>query len=158
MIVKTKKYKIPNSLYIKIGIQNILRMQWWIFPLVALFAMGTFFIKTIWFIVIALLFLTGYFLFWLAQFYGLTQLEENRPMFERVTYEINGQQMVMQINARQGIAIPWSEIKKAYKKETYFLLVVSKVQFFYLPFKIFNVENEIKFFTTVLQRKGLLKQ
>jgi hypothetical protein len=157
MIVRTKKYKVSSSLYIKLGIQNILRVQWWIFPLIALFMSGTFFIKTIWFILGALLSFIGYLLYWLIQFYGLTQLEDNRPMFERVSYEINSQHLIMQVNPKQGMPIPWGEITKAYKREKYFLLVLSKAQFFYLPFKIFSGENEIKFFTTVLQRKELLK-
>lgn len=157
MIVKTKKYKMPSTLYVRLGIQNVLRMQWWIFPLLVLFMSGTFFIKTIWFIVGGFIFLILYILFWAIQFYGLTQLEENRPMFERVAYEINSQYLVLQVNSKQAMSIPWMEITKTYKKKEYFLLVLSKVQFFYVPFKIFNGDNEIKFFTTVLQRKGLLK-
>ena len=157
MIVKTKKYKISGGLYVKLGIQNILRMQWWIFPLLALFMSSTFFIKTIWFVLVGIIGFICYLLFWIVQFYGLTQLDANRPMFERVAYEINNQHLVMQLNPKQAMPILWSEITKAYKKKSYFLLVLSKVQFFYLPFKIFHGDNEIKFFTTVLQRKGLLK-
>lgn len=157
MIVKTKKYKMPSSLYVKLGVQNILRAQWWIFPLMALCMSGTFFIKTIWFILGTVILFICYLLFWMVQFYGLTQLEENRPMFERITYEINSQQLIMQLNPKNGMSIPWTEVTKAYKKKEHFLLILSKVQFFYIPFKIFNGDNEIKFFTTVLQRKGLLK-
>ncbi|ROT47477.1 YcxB family protein [Candidatus Cardinium hertigii] len=157
MIVKTKKYKVPAILYIRLGIQNILRIQWWIVPLLVLFMSGTFLIPTIWFAVGGMICFICYLLFWVIQFYGLTQLEENRPMFERITYEINNQYLIMQVNPKQGMSIPWIDLTKAYKKKEYFLLVRSKVQFFYLPFKIFNGDNEIKFFTTVLQRKGLLK-
>ncbi len=157
MIVKTKKYKMSTTLYVKLGIQNILRMQWWIFPLLALFISVTFFIKTIWFVLIGIVSFICYLTFWLIQFYGLTQLDTNRPMFERVAYEINNQHFMMQINPKQAMAIPWTEITKAHKKKRYFLLVLSKVQFFYLPFKIFNTDNEIKLFKTILQRKGLLK-
>lgn len=157
MIVRTKKYKMPYSLYVTLGMKNVLYIQWWIFPLVALFAMGTLWLKTIWFALLALLFLLGYFVFWLVQFYGLTQLEENRPMFERITYEIASNQLVVHVTPRQGMAIPWNQIQKAYKTKRYFLLRVSKFQFFYIPFKIFNAENEIKFVTAVLQRKGLLQ-
>ncbi|CAH2559906.1 YcxB-like domain-containing protein [Cardinium endosymbiont of Oedothorax gibbosus] len=148
---------MSNSLYVKLGLQNILRMQWWIFPLLALFTSSTFFIKTIWFVVIGMIGFTCYLIFWVIQLYGLTQIDTNRPMFERVTYAINNQHLMMQINAKQTMPIPWIDIKKAYKKKGYFLLVLSKVQFFYLPFKIFHGDNEIKFFTTVLQRKGILR-
>ena len=157
MIVKTRKYKIPSSLYIKLGIQNVLRIQWWIFPLMAIIATATFFIPKLWFIVTSFLLFICYFAFWLIQFYGLTLLEENRPMFERISYEITSQRLIMYVSTKQGMPIPWVDIIKAYKKEKYFLLVLSKVHFFYLPFKIFNGDNEISFFTTVLKRKGLLK-
>ncbi len=148
---------MSSSLYVKLGMQNILRMQWWIFPILALFMSSTFFIRTIWFVVIGIIGLICYLIFWVIQFYGLTQLDSSRPMFERVAYEINNQHIMMQLNTKQTMPIPWIEITKAYKKKGYFLLVLSKVQFFYLPFKIFHGDNEIKFFTTVLQRKGLLK-
>jgi len=157
MIIRTKKYKILSSLYIKLGIQNVIQMQWWIFPLTALFMSGGFFIKPVWFIVLGCIFLIGYFAFWLIQFYGLTQLEESRLLFERVSYEIHSQYLIMHLSAKQGVPIPWTDLIKAKKKEKYFLLILSKVQFFYLPFKIFNGNNEINFLTTVLQRKGLLK-
>ena len=157
MIVKTKKYKIPSALYIRLGIQNVLRMQWWILVLIGLCMSVTFFVKTWWFLTMGSVAFVGYLVFWLVQFYGLTQLSESRLMFERVTYEISPQQLMMQINAKQGVPIPWSGLVEAKKKNTYFLLVLSKVQFFYLPFKIFNGNNEINFFTAVLQRKKLLK-
>lgn len=148
---------MSSGLYIKLGIQNILRIQWWIFPFFALFMSSTFFIKTIWFILGGVIAFVCYLIFWAVQFYGLTQLDANRLMFQRVAYEINNNHFIMQINPKQAMPISWVDIMKAYKKEGYFLLVLSKVQFFYLPFKIFNGENEIKFFTTVLQRKKLLK-
>ncbi|AWN81845.1 hypothetical protein DK880_00525 [Candidatus Cardinium hertigii] len=157
MIIRTKKYKMPSGLYIKLGMQNILRLHWWIFLLLLLGISATFFIKTIWFIVGSMLFFIGYLLFWLIQFYGFTQLEENRLIFERVIYEINNQYLIMQVNSRQAIPFPWINITKAYKKKAYFLLILSKAQFFCLPFKIFRGDNEVKLFTTLLQRKGLLK-
>ncbi|TDG93254.1 hypothetical protein CCPUN_09090 [Cardinium endosymbiont of Culicoides punctatus] len=117
---------------------------------------GTFFIRTIWFILGAIIFFIFYLLFWVVQFYGLIQLEENRPLFDRVMYEINSQYFIIQLNPKHGMPIPWADFIKAYKKKEYFLLVLSKVQFFYIPFKILNGDNEIKFLTTILQRKGLL--
>ena len=157
MIIKTKKYKIPHGLYVSLGLQNILRMQWWVVPLLLFFMSGTFVMRSIWFVVGGLICFSGYIVFWMIQFYALTQLEENRPMFEKIVYEINHQQLIMQINPKQGMPISWAGLIKAYKRKHYFLLVRSKVQFFYLPFKIFNGDSDIKFFTAVLQRKGLLK-
>lgn len=129
MIVKTRKYKIPSSFYIKLGIQNVLRLQWWILPLMAVIASGIFFIPKIWFIVTSFLLFICYFAIWMIQFYGLTLLEENRPMFERTSYEITSQRLIMYVSTKQGMPIPWGDVIKAYKKEKYFLLVLSRVHY-----------------------------
>ena len=51
----------------------------------------------------------------------------------------------------------WDKIKKAEIKKDAFLFVLSKAQFIYLPFRIFNTDNERKFVETILRRKELTK-
>jgi hypothetical protein len=51
----------------------------------------------------------------------------------------------------------WDQIKRASAKKQAFLLFVSKAQLIYLPHRIFNSDNEIKFFETILRRKGYIK-
>lgn len=157
MIVKTKKYKLPNSTYMLLGFKNIIREQWWVLLIALGLLSGTFFVKTIWFVVISILGLILYFLFWLIQFYGITQLEQNKFIFERLGYEITSQQIIMQINTKQGMPIFWDQIKRATQGKDYFLLVITKAHLIHLPYKIFNSKNEIKFVETILKRKGLIK-
>ena len=157
MIVKTKKYKLPIATYIQLGLGNIIRTQWWVGLIFLVIISGTFFIKTIWFIVAAIVALILYFLFWVVQFYGMTQLEQSQLMFERLSYEITSKQLMIQLNSRQGMPILWDQVGHARKGEKYFLFIISKVHLIHLPFKIFNSEHEIKFVTTLLQRKGILK-
>jgi hypothetical protein len=78
-------------------------------------------------------------------------------LFERFSYEINSQQILMKINPREGMPIKWDQIKSATIGKDYFLMVINKAQMIYLPFKIFNTENERKFLTSVLRNKGLVK-
>ena len=157
MIVRTKKYKLQNSTYVRLGLKNIIREQWWVFLIVLGIMSGTFFIKTPWFTIGTTIGLGLYFLFWIIQFYGITQLEQNHLIFERLGYEITSRQIMAQISTKQGMPIPWDQVKRAAHGKDYFLLVISKAHLIHLPYKIFNSTNEVKFVETILRRKGLIK-
>mmetsp|Transcript_8018 Transcript_8018/g.18602 ORF Transcript_8018/g.18602 Transcript_8018/m.18602 type:complete len:260 (+) Transcript_8018:75-854(+) len=158
MIIKTKKYKLPTSTYMQLGMKTIVREQWWVL-LIALAVMSvTFFIKSIWFIIGASVALLLYFLFWVVQFYGITYLEQNKLLFERLRYEISSQQIIIQLSSKQGMPITWKQVKRATKGKDYFLLVISRAHLVHLPYKIFNSTHEIKFLETILKRKALLQR
>lgn len=155
MIIKTKKYKLPTSTYVQLGLKNIIREQWWVFLIALAIMSGTFFIRTIWFVLAANIGLLFYFLFWVIQFYGITYLEQNQLLFDRLRYEISSQQIVMQVTSKQGMPIAWNQVKRAIKQKDAFLLVISKAHMIYWPHKIFNSTHEIKFVETILKRKKL---
>ncbi len=158
MIVKTKNYKLEKKTYINLALKSVLMKQGWI-ALTAAFAICLlfFWIPSIWWFIGAIIGLGLYLLFWWIQFYGVTQLEQGKMLFERFSYEISSQQILMKINPREGMPLKWDQIKNASVGKDYFLLVVNKAQMIYLPFKIFNTENERKFLTSILRNKGLLK-
>ena len=158
MIVKTKKYQLSTNTYIKIGMQNILREQWWVLPIPVAISCMIFVIHSHWWWIGSLIALILYGLFWLIQFAGVSQLEQNKIMFEKFSYEITSQQILMKLNIKQGMPIKWETIKKVLITKDAFLLVISKAQFIYLPFRIFNSDNEIKFMESILKRKGLVKE
>lgn len=157
MIVKTKKYKLENGTYIKLALLNILRQQWWVFLIVAAIMCGYFIIPSHWWITGALIALVLYILFWLIQFAGVTQLEQNKILFEKLSYEIDSRQVLIKVNTKQGMPINWDTIKKAKKGKDYFLFTISKAQLIHLPFKIFKTDNERKFVETIIKRKGYIK-
>lgn len=157
MIVKTKKYKLETGKYIKLGLKNILREQWWVALIAVVIACMAFIIWSIWWIIGALLAYALYWLFWVIQFAGVTQLEQNKILFERLTYEITSQQILIKLNPKQGMPMKWENIKRAIMGKDYFLLVVSKAQLIYLPFRVFNSDNERKFMETILRRKNYIK-
>jgi hypothetical protein len=160
MIVKTKNYKLDKQIYIKLALKNILLQQGWIAAVAALVLCLCYFIpgaSTIWWFIGAFVGLGLYLLFWWIQFYGVTQMEQGKMLFERFSYEITSQQLIMKINPREGMPIKWDQIKKATLGKDYFLLIVNKAQMIHLPFKIFNTENERKFLASVLKNKGLIK-
>jgi len=158
MIVRTKRYKLPTGTYIKLGMKNILREQWWVFLIALAIASGTFFIPTTsWFIIGALIGLVLYFLFWLIQFAGVTQMEQTKILFEKLSYEIDSRQVLIKISSKQGMPLKWENIKRARIGKDHFLLIVNKAQLIYLPFKIFSSEHQRKFIETILKRKGYIK-
>ncbi len=157
MIVKTKKYRLATNTYIQLGLKNIAREQWWVFLVALAIMSGTFFVKTIWFVLGANIALLLYFLFWIIQFYGISHLEQNQLLFERLCYELSSQQLVIQLTSKQGMPITWDQVKRATQGKDHFLLVISKTHLIYLPYKIFNTKHEVKFVETILKRKGLIR-
>ena len=157
MIVKTRNYRLEKPLYVKIALTSILKQQWWAIPIAVAIGLLYFWIPSIWWIIGAVLAYGLFVLFWLIQFYGVTQLDQGKMLFERFSYEITSQQIVMKINAREGMPLKWDQIKRAQLGKDYFLLFVNKAQLIHLPFRIFNTENERKFLGSILKTKGLLK-
>ena len=157
MIVKTKKYQLSTKKYIKLGMLNILRSQWWVILIALAIGAMTFVIPSNWWWIGSLTAFVLYGLFWLIQFAGVPQLEQNKILFERLNYEITSQQILIKLNPKQGMPMKWENIKKAFIGKDFFLLVISKAQFIYLPFKIFNSDNERKFMETILRRKNYIK-
>jgi len=158
MIIKTKNYKLEKKTYINLALKNTLRQQGWIAGVVAVaLCLCYFWVPSIWWFIGAFVGLGLYLLFWWIQFYGVTQLEQGKMLFERFQYEINSQQIVMKINPREGMPLKWDQIKKATIGKDYFLLVINRAQMIYLPFKIFNSENERKFLISILKNKALVK-
>jgi hypothetical protein len=157
MIVKTKKYQLSTKKYIKLGMLNILRSQWWVIIIALAIAAMTFIIPSHWWWIGSLTAFVLYGLFWLIQFAGVPQLEQNKILFERLSYEISSQQILIKLNPKQGMPMKWENIKRAFIGKDFFLLVLSKAQFIYLPFRIFNSDNERKFMETILKRKNYIK-
>jgi hypothetical protein len=157
MIVKTKKYQLDSKTYIKLGLLNVLRQQWWVFLIAIAICMGYFWIPSWWWIIGAGIALLLYILFWVIQFAGVTQLEQSKMLFDRLAYEISSQQILIKLNTRQGMPLKWDQIKSAKAGKDYYLLVVNKAQLIHLPFRIFKTENERKFVGSILKRKGFIK-
>ncbi|MCV9387786.1 YcxB family protein [Reichenbachiella ulvae] len=158
MIVKTKKYQLENGTFIKLAFGNLLKDQWWVLLIYLGLCAGYFVLPSLWWIYGATIALVLYGLFWLIQFAGISQLEQGKFMFEKLSYEITSQQILLKLNTKQGMPLKWENIKKAKVGKDYILLVLSKAQMIHLPFRIFNSQNEIKFIETILKRKGLIKE
>ncbi len=158
MIVKTKNYKLEKKIYINIALKNVLKKQGWMAGLGAfVICLGYIWIPSIWWFIAAVLGLGLYLLFWWVQFYGVTQLEQGKMLFEKFHYEITSQQIIMKLNPREGMPLKWDQIQAAEIGKDFFVLYINKAQILYWPFKIFNTDNERKFVGSILKTKGLVK-
>lgn len=158
MIVKTKNYKLEKKTYMSLAFKAIMRKQWWMAALgVLVICSGFIWIQSIWWFIGAFIGLGLFLLFWWIQFYGVTQLEQGRMLFEKFSYEINSQQILMKINPREGMPIKWDQIQGATVGDDAIILYINKAQLIHWPFRIFNTENDRKFVQSVLKSKGLLK-
>lgn len=159
MNIKTKKYQLDSNTYVKIALQNVMKKYWWawLIPvailLIPIFAPGALW----WCVGTAVTLSILYVLFWLIQFSAITKLDQYKMLFERLSYEINSQKIMIMLNPKQGMPISWDQIQKAKKAKDHFLLEISMAQFIYLPFSVFKGEHEIRFLETVLKRKGLIE-
>ena len=157
MIVRTKNYRLEKKTYIRLALVSVLKQQWWVSLIVLAICAGYFVAPSMWWFIGALTGAGLYLLFWWVQFYGVTQLDQGKMLFERFSYEITSQQILMKLNAREGMPMKWDQIKSAKIGKDYFLLVINKAQLVHLPFKIFNTDNERKFVLSILRNKGLTK-
>lgn len=157
MNVRTKKYKLEKGTYIKFGLKNVLRDQWWVALIVVAICGGYLIIPSYWWFIGAGIGVVLYLLFWIIQFTGVSQMDQSKILFERLGYEINSQQILIKISSKQGMPVKWDNIKRGEVGKDYMLLVINKVQLIHWPFRIFNTENERKFVETILKRKGITK-
>ena len=157
MIVKTKKYKLETGTYVKEAMINVLIKQWWVGLIVIALCSGYFFIPNVWWFWGTAIALVLYLLFWIIQFTGVTQLEQSKILFEKLSYEINSSQIMIKLTSKQGMPIKWEQIQRAKVNKNRIVLFVNTAQMIYLPFRVFKTENERKFVETILKRKGYLK-
>ena len=157
MIVRTKKFQMEKGQYIRKGFYNLLSEQWWVILIYLLLCSMNFYIPSIWWIIGSSIALILYVLFWLIQFFGVTQVEQSSYMFERLSYEISSNQIMMKINNKQGMPIKWDTVRKVKIQKDCFLFKLNIVQFIIFPYKVFNNENEIRFIKSILNRKGYVK-
>ena len=158
MIVKTKKYQLDTKKYVKIAMGGVLKKYWWAFLIPFALACFTFLVPTTnWFWISALILTVLYLLFWYIQFAGLTQMEQAKMLFEKLSYEIDSRQVLIKISTKQGMPIKWDQVKAAYSRKNDILISINKVQLIHLPHKVFKNTNEIKFVESILKRKSLIK-
>lgn len=158
MIIKTKKVQLEKKQYVKIALLNFMiqtkHLYYSLIP-VAICLISIFYFSW-WWIVVGVLTALLYVAFWAIQFAGVTMMEQNKPLFEKLMFEIDSRQILMKINDKQGMPVKWEMIKKAVVDSEHILLFIDKAQFIFLPNKCFNSDNDINFLKHILKGKKLI--
>lgn len=159
MRVVTKKYQLPTSKYLSIGTKALIRKDWkWLFiPAIFLILAFVFTGGFWWWFTFALLIPLLYLIFWWIQFAGFTQHEAGKMFFYKMSYQIDGKQVLLMVDAKHGMPLEWKNIKTVFKLKNAFVLTLSKAQFIYLPFDIFKTDADIRLTETIMRKKGFFK-
>lgn len=158
MIVKTKKYALEPKVFRKLAMGEVLKDFWWAFLVpITMVAMKFVLNGGHWWWIVALVLTILYLAFWWIQFSAAAQLPQFQTLFQKMSYDINSQHVMMKLDAKRGMPIGWDKIKKAKMTKKAFVMVITRAQFIYLPMRIFNNTNDIKFVESVLKRKKLIK-
>jgi len=163
LAIKTKKYGLEKNKYIALCMRQLFANQWmWLFVPVVLIAInltlnltGTY--KNWWIYIFTVIGAIGYVLFWLVQFTGITQLAQYKQLFDKYRYEIDSRQILMKLSDKEGGIMKWDMIGKAYKEKNAYVFEMAKYQFIYLPFSVFNNENDKKLMDKILRDKGYIQ-
>jgi hypothetical protein len=161
LAIKTKKYGLEKNKYIVMCMRQLFANQWkWAFIPLALVGLNVFLnlsgtYKNYWIYIFLAVGVVGYILFWLIQFSGITQLAQYKQLFDKYRYEIDSRQIFMKISEKEGGIIKWDMILSAYKDKQAYVLEMGQYQFIYLPFVIFNNDNDRKLMDKIMRDKGL---
>lgn len=160
MIIKTKKYQLDTNTYLKLGMMHVAKKWWWAWLIpVAIMLIPIFYAPALWWCFgIALTATILYILFWAIQFTGITQMEQYKMLFEKLTYEISSQHILIKLNAKEGMPVKWEQIQDVKVDKDAYTFVLSLAQFIYLPHHIFRSDRDLKFMEVLLKRKGLLPE
>ena len=156
---KTKKYQVPVNTYVKIGMMNVIKEWWWAFLVPVVLVILGFIIGGGWawgLAITAFVLTLLYLIFWGVQFYGLSQVPQGKVLFDKMSYEFEQKQIKILKTQKEGMMMPWENIKKVSKTKDAYILKLSLVQYIHLPFSIFQTENDLRFTEKLFERKGLM--
>ena len=157
MVVRTRKYALPKKLYMRLAYLALLQKQLkWMLLAYLLLNAGTLLWFSWWWLIGSTVLLVVYQLFWLIQFAGITYLDQFKLLFQKLSYEVDSKQLLIKLNTREAMPVPWSKVKRARIQKDGFVLYLSIAQLIYLPFKIFQSQHEIKVLETLLRRRNYI--
>ncbi|NVO84000.1 hypothetical protein [Hymenobacter terrestris] len=177
MAIRTKKHQLDTNTYTRIAMGRVWRREWW-YALIP-FAVGllpAIIWHSWWWLALSVGLTLLYVLFRSAQVTGMTQVEQSKPLFEKMAYEFDNKQIVLRRNEKEGMRITWDMIGEVKREPASYLLLLKTPElpeeikgfkrwmartfdapiFVEVPDRIFNSGNDQKLFEAMLRRKSLL--
>lgn len=162
---KTKKFEMDGKKYISLGLKEVWATQWWVILIAAAVVILGLILNEylLWFLSLGIVGYGLYWLFWYVQFFGVTKVEQTQVFFQKLIFVFDHKYFLMQVpGRRQGgkvetMPVQWEMFKKVRKTKNELILFLSRGQFIYLPYEIFQSQADLKFSEALLKRKNLLK-
>ncbi len=177
MAIRTKKHQLDTNVYTRLALGRVWRREWW-YALIP-FAVGllpAIIWHSWWWLALAFGLTLLYVLFRSAQITGVTQVEQTKPLFEKMAYEFDNKQIVLRRNEKEGMRLTWDMIGDVKREASGYLLALKTPElpadltgfkrwmartfdtpiFVQIPDRIFNSANDQKLFEAMLRRKNLL--
>ncbi|SET89440.1 hypothetical protein [Hymenobacter actinosclerus] len=177
MAIRTKKHQLDTNTYTRMAMGRVWRREWW-YALIP-FAVGL--LPAIvwhswWWLALSFGLTLLYVLFRSAQITGVTQVEQSKPLFEKMAYEFDNKQIVLRRNEKEGMRLTWDMIGEVKREPAGYLMLLKSPElpaevtglkrwmartfdapiFVEVPDRIFNSGNDQKLFEAMLRRKSLL--
>ena len=180
LAIRTKKTQLSTDAYTRIVMGEVWKKDW-VYALIP-FALGllpALFVHSWWWLVLSVVLTLLFVLFRSAQVTGVTQMEQSKPLFERMAFEMDNKQILLRpASDKEGRAmqITWDLIGRARRDGDAYLLYLKPGSppegmaawrlwlartfdvpvFLHLPQRIFNSPTDVKLFESMLRRKSLL--
>ena len=180
LAIRTKKTQLSTDAYTRIVMGEVWKKDW-VYALIP-FALGllpALFVHSWWWLALSVVLTLLFVLFRSAQVTGVTQMEQSKPLFERMAFEMDNKQILLRpASDKEGRAmqITWDLIGRARRDGDAYLLYLKPGSppegmaawrlwlartfdvpvFLHLPQRIFNSPTDVKLFESMLRRKGLL--
>ncbi|SNR50766.1 hypothetical protein [Hymenobacter mucosus] len=178
LAIVTKKHQLDTDTYTRIAMGRVWRKEWWyaVIPFV-LGLLPVLIWPSWWWLASAFILTLLYVLLRSAQITGATQMEQSKPLFEKLNYEFDNKQIVLRRNEREGMRLTWDMIGSVQREDGSYLLNLKGPDelpedikgwrrwaaktfetpiFVQVPDRIFKGGNDQKLFEAMLRRKNLL--
>ena len=177
LAIRTKKSQLTTDAYTRLVMGEVWKKDW-VYALIP-FALGllpAIFVHSWWWLVLAVVLTVLFVLFRSAQVTGVTQMEQSKPLFERMNFEMDQKQLLLRVGPEKAMQLTWDMIGRVRRDSDAYLLYLKPGTppegmaawrlwlartfdvpvFLHLPMRIFNSPNDLKLFESLLRRKNLL--
>lgn len=177
LAIRTKKTQLTTDTYTRLVMTEVWKKDW-VYALIP-FALGLLpvvFVHSWWWLALAVVLTLVFVLFRSAQITGVAQMEQTKPLFERMTFEMDQKQLLLRVGPDKAMQLTWDLIGHARREADAYLLYLKPGAppvgmapwrlwlartfdvpvFLHLPLRIFNSPNDLKLFEALLRRKNLL--